>query len=286
MAIRLENVYYTYTMGGPFEKTALNGVSLQIEEGEFYGIIGHTGSGKSTFVQLLNGLLSPSSGKIFYDGKDISDKSFSKKELRKKVGLCFQYPEYQLFEETVYKDMCFGPKNLGYSDEKVKELVYNAMEMVGVKEELLQKSPFELSGGQKRRVAIAGVLAMNPSYLILDEPTAGLDPHGRDSILKRIKRLHKEMGITVLLVSHSMEDVARVASRVIVLDKGKIDFTGTVHEVFERGERLKEIGLDIPQVTSLMIKLKNAGYNVDSSIYTVESAKEQLLSLIGGDFNA
>ena len=286
MSIKFEGINYTYMVGGPFEKAALKDINLTIPNGEFVGVIGHTGSGKSTLMQLLNGLLQPTSGRILIDGVDVFAKGTNKREIREKVGLCFQYPEYQLFEETVYRDIAFGPKNMGYDDARVKQTVFEAMDMVGVAPELLEKSPFELSGGQKRRVAIAGVLAMEPSVLILDEPTAGLDPRGRDEILGRIQALHQKKKITVLLVSHSMEDVAKTVSKILVMNQGQVDLYGTVSEVFAHGPHLEEIGLSVPQVTKVMAKLKEMGYPVNPATYTLDSAKKQIIQLLGGAGNA
>ena len=270
--IKLSNVSYVYMKGGPFEKKALNNVSLEIRAGEFVGLIGHTGSGKSTLIQLLNGLLKPTSGEIIVDKYNLTDKKTKLRDVRFDVGLVMQYPEYQLFEETVFKDIAFGPKNMGIHDEEIKERVEFAANMVGLKPELLEKSPFDLSGGQKRRVAIAGVLAMEPKILILDEPTAGLDPAGRDEILYKIKDMHKRMNLTVILVSHSMEDVAKLADRILVMNGGEVEMFGTPKEVFSRGDRLCEIGLNVPQVTRITDGLRARGLKIDEGIYTVEDA--------------
>ncbi|MEE1046570.1 MAG: energy-coupling factor transporter ATPase [Clostridia bacterium] len=270
--IKLSNVSYVYMKGGPFEKTALNNVSLEIDEGEFIGLIGHTGSGKSTLIQLLNGLLKPTEGEIIVDGYNLTDKKTKLRDVRFDVGLVMQYPEYQLFEETVFKDIAFGPKNMGLDQEEIKSRVEFAANMVGLKQELLEKSPFDLSGGQKRRAAIAGVLAMEPKILILDEPTAGLDPAGRDEILYKIKDMHERMNITVILVSHSMEDVAKLADRILVMNGGEVEMFGKPGEVFKHGERLCEIGLNVPQVTRIADGLRRRGLPVDEGIYTVEDA--------------
>ncbi len=279
MHIKVENLEYTYMKDTPYEKTALHDVNMELSQGEFVGLIGHTGSGKSTLIQHLNGLLKPTGGKILVDGTDISDKSVKLRELRFKVGIVFQYPEYQLFEETVIGDISFGPKNMGLGDEEAKNRALEAMELVGLSGELAEKSPFELSGGQKRRVAIAGVLAMQPQVLILDEPAAGLDPHGRNEILNRIEYMHKEKNMTILLVSHSMEDIAKMADRVIVMKNGTIAVQGSVHEIFSLGERLSSINLDVPQITKLVNILKSKGYPLPDDIYTVSRAKDEILRL-------
>ena len=279
MHIKVENIIYEYMQCTPFEHTAVGGVSFEIKPGEFVGLIGHTGSGKSTLIQHLNGLIKPTSGKIFVDGADISGKDVKLNELRFKVGIVFQYPEYQLFEETVKKDIMFGPKNMGLSDEEAEERARAAMELVGLDIDLAEKSPFELSGGQKRRVAIAGVLAMEPEVLILDEPAAGLDPHGRNEILSRIEYMHKEKNMSIILVSHSMEDIARMAQRVIVMKDGKIAAEGTVHDIFGLGDALKEINLDVPQIKRLTDELRKRGYNLPDDIYTVERAHEEIMKL-------
>ncbi len=287
MIIRLENLNYIYNPNTPFEKKALDDINLSIEEGDFVGLMGHTGSGKSTLVQHLNGLIKPTSGKIIIDGMDITSKEANLKEIRQKVGLVFQYPEHQLFEETIYKDIAFGPKNLGLEEEEIHKRVKKAMELVGLNFELLKdRSPFELSGGQKRRVAIAGVLAMKPKVLILDEPTAGLDPKGRDEILGRIQKLYEEEGITIILVSHSMEDIARLVNRIIVMHKGKVAMEGKTREVFEQAEKLQEIGLGIPQVTSFMREYKGKGHQVRDDVLTVEEAKEELINYLRRRGNA
>lgn len=275
--IKTENLTYVYSEGTPFEKAAVDNVSIEIEKGEFVGIIGHTGSGKSTFVQHLNGLLKPTSGKIYIDGQDIWEKNVDRRAVRFKVGLVFQYPEYQLFEETVFKDIAFGPKNMGLSDEEAAIRVREAANFVGLSDSVLQKSPFELSGGQKRRVAIAGVIAMEPDVLVLDEPAAGLDPHGRESILRRIREYHKAKGSTVLLVSHSMEDIALNATKVLVMNKAKLAMYGRVEEIFARSRELIGYGLDIPQITRVFIELRRRGFDVNDCIYTVEDGKREIL---------
>lgn len=287
MIIDIKNLVYTYNPGTPFEKKALDGINLEINEGEFIGLIGHTGSGKSTLVQHLNGLMKPTSGSIIVDGVDIVEKKANLRETRQKVGLVFQYPEHQLFEETVFKDIAFGPKNLGLKDEEITNRVKSAMETVGLDyDDLKDRSPFELSGGQKRRVAIAGVIAMKPKVLILDEPTAGLDPSGRDEILDEIKGLYGNEGITIILVSHSMEDVARLVNRILVMHKGKIAMDDTTREIFKRASELEEIGLGIPQITSFMRSFKAKGHDISDDILTVEEAKEELMKYIRGNENA
>ena len=267
--IKLSNVSYVYMKGGPFEKTALNNVSLEIDEGEFIGLIGHTGSGKSTLIQLLNGLLKPTEGEIIVDGYNLTDKKTKLRDVRFDVGLVMQYPEYQLFEETVFKDIAFGPKNMGLDQEEIKSRVEFAANMVGLKQELLEKSPFDLSGGQKRRAAIAGVLAMEPKILILDEPTAGLDPAGRDEILYKIKDMHERMGLTVILVSHSMEDVAKLADRILVMNKGSKEMFDTPENIFRNADRLTEIGLNVPQVTKIVDELRHRGMPLKEGVYTI-----------------
>ncbi|MBQ6830405.1 MAG: energy-coupling factor transporter ATPase [Clostridia bacterium] len=271
-----------YSVGTPFEREALEGVSVCVNEGDFLGIIGHTGSGKSTFVQLLNGLLKPTEGTVLVNGRDIWENPKEIRRVRFEVGMVFQYPEHQLFEETVYKDIAFGPKNQGLSDEEVAARVYRAAELVGLRRELLDKSPFELSGGEKRRAAIAGVMAMEPSVLILDEPTAGLDPRGRESLLDQICAYKKQHNTTVLLVSHSMEDIARVADRVLVLADGHVVMDDTTEAVFSRAEELEQIGLSVPAVTKVAAALRKAGVALPDSIYTVEQAKKALLPLLKG----
>lgn len=278
--IKLQDVSYVYMQGGPFEKTALDHISLEIHQGEFIGLIGHTGSGKSTLIQMLNGLLKPTSGTITIGGKVLGEKSTNLQQLRFDVGLVMQYPEYQLFEETVAKDIAFGPTNMGLPKEEIEERVAFVANMVGLKPELLEKSPFDLSGGQKRRVAIAGVLAMEPKVLILDEPTAGLDPAGRDEILCKIKDMHERMDMTVILVSHSMEDVAKLADRILVMNHGRVEMFDKTARVFRCGDRLAEIGLNVPQITGIMDELRKQGFPVKEGIYTVEDAYRQLCDLM------
>ena len=281
MSIKLEHVNYIYGEGTAYEKHALKDIKLEIPDGQFLGIIGHTGSGKSTLIQHLNGLIKATSGVIYYSGENIYAEGYSMKELRSHVGLVFQYPEYQLFEEDVLSDVCFGPKNLGLSEEEVKMRSLEALHQVGLKEKYYDKSPFDLSGGQKRRVAIAGILAMHPEVLILDEPTAGLDPKGRDDILDQIAKLHEERGITVILVSHSMEDVAKYVDRIIVMDHGCMKFDGEPKKVFEHYKELESIGLSAPQVTYVMQDLKEKGFDVDVHAITVEEAKQSILQAFG-----
>ncbi len=281
MSLKLENISYIYEQGTTSQTTAIKNVNLEIEKGEFVAIIGHTGSGKSTLIQHFNGLEKATEGKVYYDGKNIYDKDFDIRQLRCKVGLVFQYPEHQLFEENVLKDVCFGPKNQGLSKEECIEKAKEALTLVGVDEELYEKSPFELSGGQKRRVAIAGVLAMEPDILVLDEPTAGLDPAGRDKILNCIKELHDKKHIAVVLVSHSMEDVANYAERIIVMDNGQIMFDDTPKKVFKHYKELEKIGLSAPQITYIMHRLKEQGLDVDTDIINVNEAKENILKSLG-----
>jgi energy-coupling factor transport system ATP-binding protein len=281
MAIIVDNICYTYEIGTGFERQALKNISCRINAGEFIGLIGHTGSGKSTFIQHLNGLVHATSGTIYYNGRDIYEKKYDMKQLRSKVGLVFQYPEHQLFETTVFADVCFGPKNLGV-DKMERELrAYEALHMVGIEDEQFYQSPFDLSGGQKRRVAIAGVLAMKPEVLILDEPTAGLDPKGRDDILGCVRKLHDEMGITVILVSHSMEDVAEYVDRIMVMNDGVLVYDNTPKNVFKHSEELEAMGLAAPQVTYIMKDLREAGFDVDTSAITVSEAKESILRALG-----
>ncbi len=272
-----KGVTHLYNKGTPSQSKAIYDINVDIEEGELVGIIGHTGSGKSTLVQHFNGLLKPENGQIIVDGKDIWKDKKSTREARFKVGLCFQYPEYQLFEETVYKDISFGPKNMGLKEEEIHKRVLLAAEYVGLKKELLEKSPFDLSGGEKRRAAIAGVIAMQPKVLILDEPTAGLDPKGRDRILEMIKSYRERTGSTVLLVSHSMEDVAKIATKVLVMNKGQVEMYGTVDEVYSYSEELRNIGLNVPQVSKIFEILNKKGLTLGSA-YTVEKATEIILS--------
>ncbi len=282
--LETQNLTFVYSPGTPFEKTAMADVSLSVEEGDFIGVIGHTGSGKSTLVQHLNGLLKPTSGKVLLEGRDIWAEPGKIRDVRFQVGMVFQYPEHQLFEDTTYKDIAFGPKNMGLSRDEIDGRVRRAAAFVGLKEELLEKSPFELSGGEKRRAAIAGVMAMEPRVLILDEPTAGLDPKGRDMILEQIRAYKEENDTTVLLVSHSMEDVARVAKRVLVMNGGQIAMFAPTAEVFSRAEELESIGLSIPAVTKVFMRLREKGYPVGDNVYTVGQAERRLLSLLkGGD---
>ena len=278
--MKLKKVSYVYSEGDAFEKKALDEISLEIPDGQFIGIIGHTGSVKSTLIQHLNGLLRATSGAIYYDGENIYQEGYDMRTLRSKVGLVFQYPEHQLFEVDVFSDVCFGPKNLGLSKEEVEERAKKALTQVGLDESYYKKSPFELSGGQKRRVAIAGILAMHPQVLILDEPTAGLDPKGRDEILDQVALLQKERKITVILVSHSMEDVARYVDRIIVVNDGKILFDDTPKQVFQHYKELESVGLAAPQVTYVVKALKEKGWDIDTTATTVEEAKEAILLAI------
>ena len=275
--LKTENLTYVYSQGTPFEKTAVNNVSIEIEKGEFTGIIGHTGSGKSTLIQHFNGLLKPTSGRIYLDGQDIWEDKSKIRQVRFRVGLVFQYPEYQIFEETVYKDIAFGPKNMRLSEHEIDRRVRQTAAAVGISEELLGKSPFELSGGEKRRVAIAGVMAMEPEVLILDEPTAGLDPKGRGIILEQIKEYHRNMGCTVLLVSHSMEDVARYASKILVMNKSEIFCYGKTSDVFKQSD---EIGLSVPQITRVFNLMRKKGIDIENDVYTVKYAKEKILEYL------
>ena len=281
MSIIVDKISYTYEIGTGFERQALKEVSCVIEKGEFIGLIGHTGSGKSTFIQHLNGLVKATSGAIYYDGEDIYDKDFDMRKLRSKVGLVFQYPEHQLFETDIFKDVCFGPKNLGLDRAETELRAFEALRLVGLDESLYYQSPFDLSGGQKRRVAIAGVLAMQPEVLILDEPTAGLDPKGRDEILDQVAKLHKERGITVILVSHSMEDVAKYVDRIIVMNQGSVMFDDIPKSVFAHYKELEAVGLAAPQVTYLMHELAAAGIPVSMDATTVAEAKEEILAKLG-----
>ncbi len=274
--LRVDHLSYTYSPSTPFEHIAVDDVSFSLEKGEFVGIIGHTGSGKSTLVQTLNGLLKPTKGNIYFDGTDIWEKPKEIRRVRFHIGLVFQYPEYQLFEETVYKDIAFGPSNMGLSDEEIRERVENAAKFVGLSEALLQKSPFDLSGGEKRRAAIAGVIAMDPDILILDEPTAGLDPVGRDLLLSQIGAYHRERGNTVLLVSHSMEDVAAVCDRVLVMNHSKLWDFDTAERIFTKERELFELGLRVPQVTSIVNSLIDAGFPLKKGALTVEEAVESI----------
>ena len=280
--LQIENLTHTYSEGTPFQRSAVEGLSMTVGAGEFLGIIGHTGSGKSTLIQHLNGLLQPTSGRILLAGKDIWAEPKKIREVRCAVGLVFQYPEYQLFEETVYKDIAFGPKNMGLDEAEIDRRVRDAAAFVGLREELLEKSPFELSGGQKRRVAIAGVIAMEPKALVLDEPTAGLDPQGRDAILAQIQAYHRAKGAAVVLVSHSMEEIARNVDRIVVLSGGKVYMEGTPEKVFARAHELEQVGLDVPQVTKIAAALRARGMDVDTAVYTVEALERKLLTLKGG----
>lgn len=275
--LETQELTYVYSEGSPFQKTAVDNVSLRINEGEMIGVMGHTGSGKSTLIQHFNGLLKPTSGKILLDGEDIWADKKKIRDVRFKVGLVFQYPEYQIFEETVYKDIAFGPKNMGLDDKEIKRRILETANDLGLKEELLQRSPFDLSGGQKRRVAIAGVMAMNPKVLILDEPTAGLDPAGRDKILGHIKKYHERTKNTILIVSHSMEDIAGFADRILVMNKAKLFCFDETEKVFARAEEISKIGLDVPQVTKIFLKLKEQGLDFGKDVYTMEYAKNLLL---------
>ncbi len=283
MSIKIENLTYTYNPGTAYEMHALHNINLEISDGQFVGLIGHTGSGKSTLIQHFNGLMRPTSGRMLFDGKDIWGDGYSLRDLRFQVGLVFQYPEHQLFETDVLTDVCFGPKNQGLSEDECTQRAKNALEQVGISEEMYKKSPFELSGGQKRRVAIAGVLAMEPKVLILDEPTAGLDPKGRDEILDQIAYLHETRGITIILVSHSMEDVARYVERIMVMNHGEKAFDGTCREVFAHYKELEAIGLAAPQITYIMHELKERGLDVDTSAITIDEAKASILSALGKD---
>ncbi len=280
--LETKELTYEYGAGTPFSKTALKQVSISVRQGEFLGVIGHTGSGKSTLIQLLNGLLKPTSGQVLLDGKDIWDQPKKIRDVRFRVGMVFQYPEYQLFEETVLKDIMFGPKNMGLSDDRAKERVMEAAHFTGLREELLEKSPFELSGGEKRRAAIAGVIAMDPDVLILDEPTAGLDPRGRDVLLSQISQYHRERHNTVLLVSHSMEDIGRTADRLLVMNRGNAAMLDETRAVFSQGEKLESMGLRIPQITKIMQELKEMGYPADPATLTVDEALKQLLPFFQG----
>lgn len=276
--IQTKGLTYRYGIGTPFEKTAVDHVDLEIESGSFVGIIGHTGSGKSTLIQHLNGLLKPTEGSILLDGKDIWAEKAQMRQVRFRVGLVFQYPEYQIFEETVAKDIAFGPRNMGLAEEEVQARVKETAAIVGLSDDILEQSPFLLSGGQKRRVAIAGVMAMRPEVLILDEPTAGLDPHGREEILEEIKAYRRQTGATILLVSHSMEDVARHAQQILVMNAGKVFCYGTVENVFRRSQELQAIGLAVPQITRVCNALRAKGIPLTEDIFTVEQAKEQLIA--------
>ena len=280
--LRVEHLSHIYSPGTPFEKKAVDDVTFSVRRGEFVGLIGHTGSGKSTLVQHLNGLLLPTSGKIFVDGLDVADKQTDRRAIRRRVGLVFQYPENQLFEETVEKDIAFGPRNLGLDEQEIDRRVRDAMRKVALDYDTLhERSVFELSGGQMRRVAIAGVLAMEPQVLVLDEPCAGLDPHGREEILGLIKGLHEESGTTIVMVSHSMDDVASLAERVIVMNHGKVAMDGAPREVFSRGEELRAIGLDVPQAVELAGKLREKGFDIPQGVYLIEEIKREIEKILG-----
>ena len=278
--LSVKNLKYEYSKGTPFQIGALKGVSVDFETGEIVGVIGHTGSGKSTLLQHFNGLLKPESGEVLFEGENIWDSKENVRKCRFGVGLCFQYPEHQLFESTVFEDVAFGPKNMGLSESEIKERVLEAVKFVGLTEEYLQKSPFDLSGGEKRRVAIAGVISMKPKVLVLDEPTAGLDPVGKNDLLELIKSYNKTTGSTVVFVSHNMDDVALVADRVLVLSEGKIVMNGTVEEVYSKGGELLELGLDVPEITRVFLKLKENGYDVPTDVYTVEDGKNKILEFL------
>lgn len=277
-----ENLKYLYSVGTPFETCALDNVNLSIEKGELIGIIGHTGSGKSTLIQHFNGLVEPHEGTVYLNGKDIwaKENKGDIRNVRFSVGLCFQYPEYQIFEETIYKEIAFGPKQMGLDDEEIKQRVYQSMQFVGLDKSLVDQSPFDLSGGQKRRVAIASIIAMKPQVLILDEPCAGLDPMGRNVILNMIKQYQKQMGNTVIFVSHSMEDVATICDKVMVMNKGKLAMYGTVKEVYTHANELKDMGLNVPQITNIFIKLHEAGIDCKTDIFTVEDGEKELKRLL------
>ena len=280
MSIKVENVSFVYGKGTPFEKKAVDDISFCIKKGEFIGLIGHTGSGKSTLIQMLNGLIKPDSGKVFINGCDITDDKVNLKDIRSKIGLVFQYPEYQLFEETVYKDIAYGPSNFNKSKEEIDSIINEVISLVGLDSSVLQKSPFELSGGQKRRVAIAGVLAMSPDILILDEPTAGLDPAGRNDILACIKNLHQKKEMTVILVSHSMEDIANNVDKIMIVSDAKLVSFDYPSEIFKDSQMLKNIGLNVPQVTRVVNHLKQKGVNLGGNIYTVDAAVDAILKYV------
>lgn len=277
-----ENLEYLYSVGTPFQTAAIKNVNFSVDKGELIGIIGHTGSGKSTLIQHMNGLLQPHSGSVYLNSKDIWSKENKKniRQVRFSVGLCFQYPEYQIFEEDVFKEIAYGPKQMGLSESEIKERVYESLNFVGLDKNILDKSPFDLSGGQKRRVAIASIIAMKPQILILDEPCAGLDPRGRETILSMIKEYQSSTGNTVVIVSHSMEDVAKLCSRVLVMNNGEVAMSGTVSEIYSRGKELREIGLNVPQITEIFLKLKESGVDCRTDIYTVEQGEAELRRLL------
>ena len=283
--LSVRGLTYIYGQGTTREIKAINNGSFEIEQGEIIGIIGHTGSGKSTLIQHLNGLLKPNDGQVLINGQDIWESKESVRKSRFTVGLCFQYPEHQIFEETVYKDISFGPKNMKLSDEEIDKRVRESVSYVGLDESYFQKSPFDLSGGEKRRVAIAGVMAMKPEILVLDEPTAGLDPRGRDTLFKMIKSYKEKTGKTVIIVSHSMEDIAKMANKVLVMNKGEVVMYDTVENVFSRGNELIEIGLNVPQITKLFMKFKENGYDVNPAVFTIEQAKKEILRLRGDNLD-
>ncbi|MDY4785763.1 energy-coupling factor transporter ATPase [Pygmaiobacter massiliensis] len=278
--IKTENLKYVYGAGLPGATTAVNGINIEIEKGEFVGVIGPTGCGKSTLITHFNGLLRPTEGKLYIDGVDIWAEPSKIRQFRFKVGLVFQYPEYQLFEETIYKDIAFGPKNMGLPEDEIHARVMRAAKFVGLSQEMMERSPFELSGGQKRRVAIAGVLAMEPEVLVLDEPAAGLDPEGREMILSQVKRYHKETGTTVVLVSHSMEDIAKFADRVLVLQAGEVAMFDRTENIFARADELVELGLSVPEVTKIFLKMKELGAEVPTDVYTVKYARDRILEAL------
>ena len=279
--IRVENLTHTYSVGTPFEKTAINNINVDFRPGELVAVIGHTGSGKSTFMQHMNGLLAPTSGHVYCEGQDIFATKEATRDVRFKVGLVFQYPEYQLFEETVYKDISFGPKNMGLDEKEVDRRVRSAAYFVGLRDDQLNQSPFELSGGQKRRVAIAGVIAMEPSVLILDEPTAGLDPVGVEEILGNIRDYHQAKNATIIIVSHSMEEMARTVDRIVVVNDGRIPFSGAPREVFAHGDELEAMGLGVPAMTRVFHRLRAMGVDIDASVYTTEQARDAILARLG-----
>jgi len=280
--IKTEKLTHIYSAGTPFESVAIQDVDMEIQKGEFLAVIGHTGSGKSTFIQHLNGLLKPTSGRVLFDGEDIHSSKKLTRDVRFKVGLVFQYPEYQLFEETVYKDIAFGPKNMKLTEQEIRDRVLEAAEFVGLPKSVMDKSPFDLSGGQKRRVAIAGVIAMRPQVLILDEPTAGLDPGGCEGILRNIRDYHKATGSAVVLVTHNMSDAAKNVDRMLVFNKGAIAIRGTPREVFKRSEELQDMHLSVPNVTKVIMRLRAMGIDIDPSVYTVEQARDAIVAVKGG----